>query len=387
MRDNKVEFKEVVELFVHSTIYDLNSENEVPKINIIFKEEAFDLFYSVMNNPFQKDESWTPNIEKKDIQLLKQQNDKNCLSIYVKDHIKFFHYLTEIINNQVILHTRYKVYRDARALAIKLMKIIWLRVGVNDLNNIEDFLKRQLEFVKNDMLNDYKNELNIGDFYSHSVKAQGFVTNIWDEAPLGMNFKIYDQDIKSYHSLPYIFYGIENDTCYIYAIQNDRNRIKIPKIERLLYKLNKGIENPNVHPSMVLSIMLFINTLKENEITKIKVPTLQVLSYKYHEILSEKEKINFEKKWNKTLLNDLKYLDESTRKDILKNYEYAKLWYSHVVDKEDVISRLKTENLINLIYRIVENDNSLALISDIDIDDSLIIKIKNKSLKKKKLLK
>ena len=381
MKENKVEFKEIIEIFINRTISDLNSEREVPKINIVFKEEAFDLFYYVMNNPFQNDEELIPNLNEKDIQTLKKQNDINCPTIYVKDHMKFFHYLTEIVNNQTKLYTRYKDYRDARALSIKLMKIIWLRMGVSDFNNVEEFLKKQLEFIKNDIFNNYRNELTIENFQGYNITAQAKINKLYDETPLGMFFKIYDKDNKSYHSLPHIFYGIENDTCYIYAVQNDRNRIKIPKIERLLYKLNKGIENPNVHPSMVLSIMLFINILKENGITKIKIPTLQVLSYKYHEILSNNEKTEFHKKWDELTLNSLKYFSESEQEDILNDYEIEKSWYDKIVDKEDVISKLKTENLINLIYRIVENDDSLNLINDIDIDDSLIVKIKNKNIK------
>ena len=382
MRENKVEFKEIIEIFINRTLSDLNSETEVPKINIVFKDEAFDLFYYVMNNPFQTGESWIPNIKEKDIQALKKQYDKNCPTIYVKDHMKFFHYLTEIVNNQAKLYTRYKDYRDARALSIKLMKIIWLRMGVNDFNNVEEFLERQLEFLKNDIFNNYKNELTIENFYGYNVTVQANINNLYDETPLGLNFKIYDQDNNSYHSLPHIFYGIENDTCYIYAVQNDRERTRIPKIERLLYKLNKGIENPNVHPSMVLSIMLFINILKENGITKIKVPTLQVLSYKYHELLSNNEKNEFHKKWDKSTLNSLKYFSKSEQEDMIKDYEIEKSWYDRIVDKEDIISKIKTENLINLIYRMIENDDSLTLVSDIDIDDSLIVKINNKTCKK-----
>ena len=39
---------------------------------------------------------------------------------------------------------------------------------------------------------------------------------------------------------------------------------------------------------------------------------------------------------------------------------------------------VKTENIINLIYRIVDEDYSLILISHIDIDDTLNNKIKKK---------
>ena len=263
VRENKVEFKEVVELFANKAIYDLMNESETPKINIVFKNDAFNLFYEVMHNPHQIENAWTPDISEKDIDLLRNQNDKNCPTIYVKDHIKFFKYLTDIINNNVVLHDKYNDYRSARAFTIKFLRRIWLRMGPNDFNNVEEFLERQLEFVKNDIFYNFKNELVIHDFYNYNVTAKSTTTYSWDEASLEIKFKIYDQDNTSYHSLPHVYYGIENDTCYIYAIQNDREQHKIQKIERLLYKLNKGILKPNIHPSMVYSISLFINLLKE----------------------------------------------------------------------------------------------------------------------------
>lgn len=382
MKDNKVEFKEVVELFVNSTIYDLKRESEVPKINIIFKDEAFKLFYDIMNNPYQAENAWTPDISEDDIEILKNQNYKDTPTIYVKDHIYFFEYLTDIINHYVKLYEKYNDYRSARAFAIKFLKRIWLRLGPTDFNDIEDFLKTQLNFLTNDTFENLKDETIIDNYYGLNVTAKNTIGYSWDEAPLKIEFKIYDNNNKEYHSLPHIFYGIENDTCYIYAIQNDRDRNNIPKINRLLYKLNKNIENPNVHPSMFFSLNLFINILKEYGINKIKVPTLQVLSYGYHEILSENEKNNFAKKYNKDFFNDLKYFSEDTQQYKLEEYERAKMWYEHIVDKQDLISKLKTENLINLVYRILETDEDLKLISDIDINDSLIIKINNKCLKK-----
>lgn len=378
MRENKVEFKEVVELFVNRTIYDLMNESEVPKINIRFKEEAFNLFNEVMNNPHRLQDAWSPDIQEKDINLLRKQKDKNCPTIYVKNHMIFFQYLTEIINNQAILYEKYNDRYSARALAIRLMRRIWLRMGPNDFNNVEEFLKRQLEFVKNDIFNVLKDEIVIQDFYGYNVTAKAVITDTWDEAPLGIKFKIYEEDNITYHSLPHLFYGIENDTCYIYAVQNDKQRNRIPKIEKLLYKLNNNVENPNIHPSMVYSVILFLNLLKEYGINKIKVPTLQVLSYRYHELLSAREKISFPKKWNKNTIENLKYLSESQKKYKLEEYELDKTWYEHIVDKEDLISKLKTENLINLVYRIVETDDSLSLINDIDTSDTLIIKLRNK---------
>lgn len=378
--NDKVTFEETVELFVNNTIYEIINESETPRFNIIFNKEAYKLFYYIMENPFKKEGYWTPNIEHKDIEKLKELSHGDYPTIYVKDHIKFFEYLTEITNNLINLYNKYGEQKSPRSLLIQVMRRIWLRMGVNDLNNVEKFLFKELEFIKNDMFDDYRFVIGIDEFYTYEVKAKTVVNRTWDESNRSMTFKIYDE--FGYHSLPHILYDIIDDTCYIYAVQNDYHRKRISKIERLLYKLNKGVENPNVHPSQVYSMKLFINMLKQKGITNIKVPTLQVLSYRYHELLSKNEKEKFSKKWDEEKFEYLNALKGHRLEYKLKEYEEDKKWYSHVVDKEDIISKLKTENLINLVYRVVEEDDSLNLSNDIDIDDTLNIKINNKVKKK-----
>lgn len=387
--NNIVTFEETIKLFLTKCIDDImNEANEIPKFNIIFKDEAFNLFYNIMNN--NAEQSFIKNIRIEDIEKLKNQNDENCPTIYVKNHIKFFEYLTEITNNLAILSNKYGENINIKKFHIQTMETIWLRMGINDFNNVENFLLKQLEFIKNDLFEDYIFNRHIDKFYNYNVFAKNTIGIFWDESTKIMKFKIETED--SHHSLPRIYYDIIDDTCYIYAIQSDYEKNRITKIERLLYKLNKNIKNPNIHPNMVYSMKLFINLLKQNGINIIKVPTLQVLSYRFHELLSIKEKESFSKKWNKETLKELqelkKYLEEKAKytknrlsyilETKIKEYEKDKNWYNRVVDKEDIISELKTENLINLIYRIIEEDDSLTLTNDIDIDDTLTIKIKNK---------
>ena len=93
-----------------------------------------------MNNPFQMENAWTPDIKEKDIEFLKTQYYKDAPTIYVKDHIHFFKCLTDIINHNIDLYQKYNDYRSARGYAISYLRRIWLRLGPNDLNNVENFL-------------------------------------------------------------------------------------------------------------------------------------------------------------------------------------------------------------------------------------------------------
>lgn len=369
----KITIEDSIEFFIDYAIPAIMNEDEVPKCNFVFNQEALDWLYDMKNIA-------SLSINTKNLEMLKKQDDPNCPTMYIKNHMLFFSYLTEIATTQLRLYEKHGEQRTPFRHLRYLIRRIWLRMGINDFNNVENFLNRQLAFVQDETFDDYRFETDIADFYNHRVTAISTANCSWDESTRSMKFKIYDGN--KYHSLPHIFYDIVDKTCYIYAVQNDPDRHKLPKVERLLYKLNKGIENPNIHPSMVYSMKLFIDLLKEKGIDTIKVPTLQVLSYRYHEILSTETKENFKKEWPEERVERIKEGLGYAAEIYSYRYERAKIWYDHVVDKEDVISRLKTENLINLVYRVIDTDDSLALTSDIDIDDSLTIKVNNKVKRK-----
>ena len=352
MKD-KISLKELIELFTIRTIYDLNCEKEVPKLKFVFKEEDRSLFETVMKYPY-KEEGWTSvNIEPADIEKVMESADYTCEIVNVPDALSF-KYLTDITNSQLKLYETFNEPRIAREHCMYIMRRLWLRMGPNDLNDIERFLDKQLKFVRDDTLDDYRFNQTIIVYYGYPIKAKVEANRSWDESTRRMTFKI-EEDSERYHSLPSILYDICEDTCYIYAIQKEKSidNNRIPKIERLLYKLNKDVNNPTVHPSKVLSLKLFIDLLKENNINTIVVPTLQVLSYSYHEILSNKVK-------------------KKQREN-----EWDELWYKNVVDKQDLISESKTEKLIDTVNRVISIDDDLYLINDIDISDELIIKINN----------
>lgn len=372
--NNKVEFNEVVELFISYIIYEIKNESEIPRFNIVFKKDAYDLFYEIMNSPFKKEGYYTPNIKEEDIITLKDLNVNDLPTIYVKDHIKFFYYLTEITNNLVKLYNNFNETSSGRNLSIQIMKRIWLRMNISDFNNVELFLEKQLNFLKNNLFDYYKKGIVRNDFFKYKVFAQSEVNRTWDESTRSMNFKIYD--FIYYHNLPRILYDIIDNTCYIYGIQKDFLDKKIPEIEKIIYKLYRG----NGQPNKVLAMKLFIDILKEKDIKTIKVPTLQVLSYRYHELLSKKEKEVFYKKWTTERIDNFKNLSGGILNYELLEYQTDKKWYQNLVDNEDTISKLKTEDFINLIYRIIDEDDDLILENDIFTSDELIIKIKNKRL-------
>ena len=116
-------------------------------------------------------------------------------------------------------------------------------------------------------------------------------------------------------------------------------------------------------------MLFFINELKKKNISNIIVPSMQVLNYHYHELLGKEAKKNLDKslKELEEHPNERRYMDE---------YLIFKDWYDRVYQKQDKISYLKTEELFNLMYRLLEHDHSIEITNDINIQgDSLNIRI------------
>lgn len=115
-----------------------------------------------------------------------------------------------------------------------------------------------------------------------------------------------DENISYF--LPSIYYGIDNDTCYIYAILNDKNKQEINQmnkkyiniINRLLFKLNSDVKDleeyhidgeeniKDVSMSFVLSLNIFISLLQNKGIKKLKVISYLPLRYESRNITAEK---------------------------------------------------------------------------------------------------
>ncbi len=361
----EIEFREIIELFLYTSIHEIKSESEVPNINFKFPDESMILFKDIVANPFEKKGYWTPNARQEDIDFL-MQLDKDVITINVNDGYRFFQLLQEITNSLIKLRKYYRIESDSRSTAMSVMRRIWLRMGINDINNVELFLEKQLQFVNN-MTFDTKS-VRIDVPFEYDVFMTTSVNETFDESTRSMSFLIKEGE-KSYE-LPRILYDIDDEgTCYVYGVQNDSTKNKDKSIERKLYKINRNVENPNVHPSKVYAMLFFIHELKSKGISKIVVPSMQVLNYRYHELLGERAKKDLEKAIIKLdTYPDNKYL--------MREYQYIKGWYDRVYKQQDKISYLKTEELFNLIYRISEHDHSIEILNDINIQgDSLDVRI------------
>ncbi|MBE6145803.1 MAG: hypothetical protein E7171_04200 [Firmicutes bacterium] len=388
-----LDFKEAVTLFLDRTMSDLKNESEIPALNIVFPDSAFKLFEYIKEHPFEKDGSYVPPLYDRDIEKAKIENNSKpeLPNIIIHNPVKFFELLTDIINSWHDKKNKHWGSYGHRALFIQNIKRLFLRMSPNDMLNIESFLQRELSFIQDKTFDEYigKNTI-IGEYEGYQLKTSLEEAPSWCETTNKMTFFLTN-DNNEFHTLPSIYFGITEEygeqVCYIYAIQNERHRAENKRIQRTLYKLNKGIENPDVNPASILVLQTFINMLKEKGITNIKVPCLQALSYRYHEILSDTTKRDFEKNYSPDQLEYINNLNSYDRERKLEEYEWQKLWYSHVVDKQDFISYTKTEGLFKIFRRVQDQFSSIELLNTPFIEDeNLNIRISNEPKKQKKIV-
>ena len=276
-------------------------------------------------------------------------NVKADYIINVPDEELFFQQLTCLINIYSINALKYdKYYTPEFLLKNYINTALWLKMTPEDFNNIHGFLYKQIEFVKNDNLfnmYDILNKNNIVDKYmNYDIVATKKPNNIWFETISNMSFELVSD--KTYQ-LPSIHFGVCNNTCYIYGIQNIDDSDKDKKIQRDIYKINKNITNQLVHPSFILSMKTFIKMLIDQGIYNIEIPLLEPLSYDYHKKMSDRIKNEYNTNWKDVNVDKLDDLD-------YKAYQEDKKIYDKFVDKENLISKLKVDNLANLFIELQE---------------------------------
>ena len=372
-----IDFKELIEIFILRTLPSIKSEKEIPNINFIFDNNSIELFNYVMEHPFRKKDVWTEDITSKDLEITKEINNMNPNSntIIIDDGVSFFDYLTSIVNEHLKLFKEYEYTLMIRSTTMSLLTRIWLRMNDNDFNDVISFLKKELDFYKDRTLDKYRTEIYISSYEGIDSYAECNINESWDETTRSMNFRL--ENSGESHTISRVLYDIRSENgikvCYIYGVQNNLFNITNKRIERKLYKLNKGIDNPKVHPNQLYSLILFLEILKKEGITTIKVPKNQTLSYGYHKILSNNEKSNFKAKWPTKKVRKIYSSDDEDSINKRHEYELDKEWFKHIVGKENTIERLKTDKLFELLRRLCLYDPSFEFVGISPNNDEILV--------------
>lgn len=295
--------------------------------------------------------SFTTNIEGK-----KMHDDNNYPCLVINDKNIFNKYLYTYIENAIEFYYNNNYTHDN----IKSL-ISYLIANLTDIelsNPIPAIISRTNMF-KNDLSNNINTSFLDYDCLINISKIKLFL-----EAPYSFDTIIKNNDEE--FMLPSIIFGIDDDKCIIYAIQNKNNinnNLK-KKLNRLFYKFNDKIEDSfdsehfnitDVTMSFIASIIMFINYLNELDIKKLDVKFNMPIRYNNH-FTSNKRRLEYKKK----------YLTEE---------EFVK--YKEMIDKQN--ESYKDNIILKLVrtfYRIKEMGNVINInYMPFNISDSINISI------------
>ncbi len=250
----------------------------------------------------------------------------------------------ELLNPEAYLK-RYTNFYDGRLEDKSISNFTSFNADATFLRKNKD-RESVIEALKKDNPNDKMTAIKEREYNEGLVGSQNRNKEFWDsniiisnkmqslrqETPYFMEIR-FEKELNGKllkYSLPRISYGISNDTCYIYAVQNEVIKDDLDSedkkyhnmINRALYELNDGVyENEtddykdykegrstefaenisDVSPSAIMALSIFLNTLSSNNINKIKVvPFLPIrynakerANYKKLHFISKRQEMNF----------------------------------------------------------------------------------------------
>lgn len=258
-----------------------------------------------------------------------------------------------------------------------LMAFLWANATIEDFNDPNSYIKNRIEFIKNEMFPCYEKR-DLG--YSEILKSNIFVENrkatFFAEAPYSLKITLTDNENE--YKLPLIYYGIVDDTIYIYAIQNEKDVNKEDNayqkyIKRALYKVNVGFDSKNdnfktfdkgnlkdITPSFLLALNIFVGLLENYGIKKIVVPSILIVRWNAKELVLQRKKM--------LRLYEVEN-DEAKKKEI--NEYFDELSQIH----NDIQSNM-TEKLIRTFLRLAHHNNGLGILNiPSELNSSLIIEL------------
>lgn len=268
----------------------------------------------------------------------------------------------------------YKYTEPKSAYIKRVIALLFANMSITDFNNPFEYVQRVIHFKKDSVLKEKIIPISIFD---GNIDITVRKYNM--ETPYCFEPSLVNENEK--YLLPIVSYGISDDTCYIYAIQDFNKHIKSPyynKIKRMLYKLNKNVidfetdeyknykngetgyypENiSDVSPSAILSLTIFLNEIEKIGINKVEV--IPYLPVRYE---------------NKIKVLAVKSIKEA-KKNNLTEQEKRKI-YLDAIEKQKYNQSNMTEKFIRTFYRVSHHFDNVNITSiPMELDDRLHIRL------------
>jgi len=281
----------------------------------------------------------------------------------IKEYVKVFENVIQIISAS-----------EREGYIKRIITLMLSDMSIIDFNDPCLFIQKKIDFTKNQQL-----ETKIIDAPSLGGAICLDIQTYGKETPFCFVPKLMCEN--EVYEFPTISYGISNNKCYIYAMQDynkEHDTSFGKKIHRKLYKLNKDVyENEteeykdykegkseyypenvsDVSPGFILALTLFLNEIYKSGITQVEViPYLPI-------------------RYENKIKSLAKYSMREAKKNNLSREEKIKMFLELVNKQKDIQSNI-TEKFIRCFYRVAYHFNNVEITSDtFDLDDRLHLKL------------
>ena len=248
-----------------------------------------------------------------------------------------------------------------------ILTTLWANATYDDFNWSEEFLRKQILFLKDNTFSEYNEPTIIGysEMLGGYLEIENIPEPILNETPTSLKISLIEPKTNERYTFPLVRYGIKDDKCYIYAVQKNKkfdvdNNFK-KKVNRRLFKIGENFDTKNdtyenykegnlkdVSASFVVASNIVLGLLSSKGINDIVVPSILI------------------ERWN------------AKEKNIVlrsKKEEKPKEYIETNKDEHNGIQSNLTEKLLRTFLRIISHNNTFEVIAyPFDIDSSLHIR-------------
>lgn len=315
--------------------------------------------------------------ENKTIEAKKDDDGRYLIpTLVIKNKENFNKLLTEYLT---LARTKYDLTKYYEALEFSdiknheqvinklILTILWANATYDDFSDSEEFLRKQISFLKDNTFSEYNEPTIIGysEMLGGYVEIENISEPILNETPNSLKISLVEPETNEKYTFPLVRYGIKDDKCYIYAVQKNKkfdidNNFK-KKVNRKLFKIGENFDTKNdtyenykegnlkdVSASFVVASNIALGLLSSKGINDIVVPSILI------------------ERWNAKEKN---IIVRSGREENKEEYIETNK------DEHNEIQRNLTEKLLRTFLRIISHNNTFEVMSyPFDIDSSLHIR-------------
>lgn len=315
--------------------------------------------------------------ENKTIEAKKDDDGRYLIpTLVIKNKESFNKLLTEYLT---LARTKYDLTKYYEALEFSdiknheqvinklILTTLWANATYDDFSDSEEFLRKQISFLKDNTFSEYNEPTIIGysEMLGGYVEIENISEPILNETPNSLKISLVEPETNEKYTFPLVRYGIKDGKCYIYAVQKNKkfdidNSFK-KKVNRRLFKIGENFDTKNdtyenykegnlkdVSASFVVASNIALGLLSSKGINDIVVPSILI------------------ERWNAKEKN---IIVRSGREENKEEYIETNK------DEHNEIQRNLTEKLLRTFLRIISHNNTFEVMSyPFDIDSSLHIR-------------